>query len=195
MDIFQVQEGKNNNVMFSAPHVYNHARLGVDKRMKQGEPYTDEIVKEVARRAESFAISTIIESLEFDPNFNVEKSNPYKAEIRKIVKSQKIKSLIDIHGLSDSHSYDFGIYFKPRFLKSRQMAFGIAEILNKGKLRGSLFQVLYFRPDGQETISEFCCEKLKIPAVQIEVARYIREDDILRGEFVARLEEFVMQMK
>jgi len=190
MEVLNIVEGKR-PIILSAPHVFAHSRLNLERKLKQGEPWTDEIVREISRQTECFGIYTIGDTLDFDPNFTKELDNPYKAQIRKLVKKQKIKYLIDIHGLSDSHQYDFGIYFKSKFIKSRNLAFKVAEEVNKGILRNSLINVLYFKPDGQETVAEFCCEKLKIPAIQIEIARYIRESDVLRSELISRLSDLV----
>ncbi|MHC1716316.1 MAG: hypothetical protein AB9915_00245 [Candidatus Dojkabacteria bacterium] len=184
---FKVIQGKK-PILFSAPHVYAHRRPRLNMAYKTGEPFTDEIVKDVCNKIQSFGIY-LCEDADYDPNFHTEEDNPYKQEIRKIVKENKIECLVDIHGLKDDNMYDLGIYYPTKFTRSRNLAMKLQASLNKGELRGISISVFRFLDNEQETIGEYVASKLRIPSIQIEVARYIREDENLRDSFVKNLSE------
>jgi N-acetylmuramoyl-L-alanine amidase len=177
-------------VLITAPHVFKHHRLSLDKYWKVGEPWTDYIASEIAKQTDSFALISNTE-LNYDPNFDIETDNPFKKEIHRIVDKYRIKYVIDIHGLSDKHPYDFGIFYKNRFRRSKQLAYDLASILNSGKLKNSLVQILNFYDNSQETIGEFVVANLRIPAIQLEIARYIREDEDLRNAVVSSIVKLI----
>lgn len=186
---FQIIEGKV-PVMLSAPHVYPHRRPTLNGCYKLGEPYTDQIVKEVCANTSCFGIY-LLKECDYDPNYHKEKKNEYKRTVRDIVKERKIERFIDIHGLRDGQDFDIGIYYTTRFNKSLEFAYEIEEKLGKGSLSGINIQTLRFLDNGQETLGEYAASKLRIPAVQIEIARYIREDDDLRNTLIENIGEVV----
>jgi hypothetical protein len=59
------------------------------------------------------------------------------------------------------------------------------------ELRGLNVRIFRFLDNGQETIGEYCASKLRIPSVQIEIARYIRDDEVLRNCFVRNLSQIL----
>ncbi len=177
-------------LLLSASHAHRHKRPNLENRIKQNEPWTKYIAKAIAENTQSSCIYSITKQ-EKDPNYYPIKENPYKKEIKKLVNNNQVKYLIDIHGLSDKHQYDFGIFYLKRFRNSKNFAYEIAENLNQEKLRNCLIHILHFKEDDQETIAEFGSETLKIPSIQIEIARYIREDDVLRENFIKLITEWV----
>lgn len=185
--IFKTITG-NKSVLISAPHVYAHRRPRLNMSYKLGEPLTDHIVEEVCKLSNIFGIMSVNET-DFDPNYHKEKRNPYKQEVRRIVEERKIKYFIDIHGLKDGNNYDLAIYYPTRFWKSRDLAIQLQESLDKGELRGINIAILRFLDNNQETLGEFVTSKLRIPSIQIEVARYIREDASMRNTLVNSLSD------
>jgi hypothetical protein len=180
-----------NPVLLSAPHVYRHYRRNLDRVVKQGEPLTDLIAKQVAINTSSNLISVDMDT-DYDPNYDSEKENEYKRKVRKVVKDSRVQLFIDIHGLSDRHSYDFAIFFPLRYTNSKKIAYRLAQELSVGPLRKSLIMVLNLKDDSQETLTEFSAQKLKIPSIQLEIARYIREDELLRNSVVEGLSRFLL---
>lgn len=160
---------------------------------KLGEPFTDHIVEEVCKLSNIFGIMSVNET-DFDPNYHKEKRNPYKQEVRKIVKEKNIKYFIDIHGLKDGNNYDLAIYYPTRFWKSRDLAIQLQENLDRGELRGINIAILRFLDNNQETLGEFVTSKLRIPSIQIEVARYIREDASMRNTLVNNLSDTLSKL-
>lgn len=188
MKKYEIIEGKS-KFLFSAPHPHPHRRPSLVKKYKGHEKYTDDIVREICRSTHSFGIYTKDE-VDYDPNYH-KKNNPYKREVERIVKENKIKAFVDIHGLSDEHLIDIAIYYKTRFRKSVKLAGDIVKKLNRGKLRGLNIQILRLPENAQETLTELVASDLRVPAVQIEIARYIRKDKELRKIFVENLSEIV----
>jgi hypothetical protein len=176
-------------ILFSAPHVFAHKRPSLVNKYKEHEEYTDRIVKNICKESKGYGIYLTGE-VDYDPNYHKNK-NPYKDEVEKIVHENKIKQFVDIHGLNDEHLVDVAIYYKTRFHKSMRLADEISKLLNIGKLRGLNVQMFRLPENGRETLTEFCASKLRIPSVQIEIARYIRADKELRDCFVDNISKIV----
>lgn len=178
-------------VLLSAPHVFSHRRPSLTMSYKWGENLTDEIVEGICTRTGAWGVIQS-EETPFDPNWHKLKENPYKWVVKDIVEKGNIKSFIDIHGLNDENEYDFGIYYPSRFFKSISLSKEIANVLNQGKLRGSNICIFRLVDDFQETLGEYVADKLRVPSVQIEIARYIREDEELRKEVINNLSSFLV---
>ncbi len=84
-----------------------------------------------------------------------------------------------------------GLYYTTRFSKSLSFAYEIADGLNMGKLSGINIEIFRFLDNGQESLGEFVASRMRVPSVQIEIARYIRSDEELRDNFVKNLSEVV----
>lgn len=158
---------------------------------KWGEALTDTLVEEICTRTGAWGIIQNQET-SFDPNWHKFKDNPYKQAIADIVEKEGIKKFIDIHGLKDDYEYDLGIYYPSKFFKSILLANDISNSLDKGKLKGVSICIFRFQDNLQETLGEYVASKLRVPSVQLEVARYIREDDSLRNLFVNNISTFLV---
>ncbi len=183
----------NNSILFSAPHVFAHRRPSLSSLYKQGEPWTDYIVRNICNESNSSGILSARE-ISYDPNYYKINKNVYKKTVKDLIKEEKIKYFFDIHGLSDDHTYDFGIYYLNRYNNSKDLAYELAKSLNKGSLRNCLVQILNIKKNKAESLTEFTTSKLKVPSLQIEVSRYIREDDILRESLIKNFSEFLLTL-
>ena len=188
MKNFETVQGKL-PILFSAPHSYPHKRPSLVNKYKGHEEYTDDIVRDICKKSKSFGIY-LTDQVEYDPNY-YKNGNEYKKEVQKIVEKNKIKTFIDIHGLNEDHMLDVAIYYKTRFHKSLRLAKEVSELLNRGKLKGLNTQIFRFPENGGETLTEFCASKLRIPSVQIEITKYIREDNDLRDSFIENISDIV----
>ncbi len=175
-------------ILLSAPHVYAHRRPRLSMAYKIGEPLTDIIVEEVCKKTKSFGVVLTDES-DMDYNYHKEKSNPYKKEIREIVEKENIKYFIDIHGLKDGNNYDIAIYYPSKFFNSIELSKKVKEGLPKRVLRGSNIPIFRLPEGTQESLALFSASELRVPSIQIEVARYIREKKELRDAFIQNLSE------
>ncbi len=178
-------------VLLSAPHAHSHKRPSLTMSYKWGEEYTDRIVEEICLRTAGWGVIQNKET-DYDPNWYKIKNNPYKSTIADIISKEKVTKFIDIHGLSDEYDYDFGIYYPSKFNKSIALANDISLAINKGKLRGINICIFRFPDSLQESLGEYVADKLRVPSVQIEIARYIREDEKLRNVFVQNVSSFLL---
>jgi hypothetical protein len=188
METFNTIDGKT-KYLFSAPHPYPHRRPSLARKYKEREEYTDDIVKAICKKTKAFGIYTK-DQVDYDPNYH-RKNNPYKKEVEKIVNENKIEQFVDIHGLSDEHMIDIAIYYKSRFSNSIKLAKKVMKSLNQGQLKGLNIQIFRLPENRQESLTEFSASTLRVPAVQIEIARYIRKDQELREEFVKNLADII----
>lgn len=186
-----IVKGKN-PILFSAPHSFRHKRKSMTGTYKAPEPWTDYIARNVADGLGASVI-TAREDMEYDPNYDQLEKNEYKAEVSKLV-GDDIKYFVDFHGLSDAHSFDLGIWHQMRYGNSKKLAFDLADAVSNDALRGGLMQIFHFRNDSQETLGEYVVRNHKVPTVQIEIARYIREDDALREALIENLVSFFSQL-
>lgn len=178
-------------VCISAPHVYPHRRPSLTMSYKWGEQFTDRIVEDVTVRTAAWGVIQNQETA-YDPNWHKLKDNPYKSKVADIIQKEKIKKFIDIHGLRDEYKYDIGIYYPTKFFNSILLANDISKAIDMGKLRGINICIFRCPDDLQETLGEYVADKLRVPSVQLEIARYIREDDKLRGELVRNISSFLI---
>ncbi len=190
---FNVIEG-NKKILISAAHAYPHKRPALTCGYKGAEEYTDQITKDLCSNLSCFGIY-LTSDCEYDPNYHKLKRNEYKQKITDIVKQNGIQRVIDIHGLRDYSRYDVGIYYTTRFRRSIEFAQRIAEGLDKGALKGINIGIFRFYDNEQESIGEYVASQLRIPAIQIEIERYIRKDDQLKKEFVNNLVKVLEQEK
>lgn len=186
---FKVIEGTN-PVLLSAPHAFSHRRPSLTLSYKLAEPWTDEIVKEICMNTGCWGIF-LTDECDFDPNYHPLKSNPYKQELVNIIKENKILKFLDIHGLNNENEFDVGVFYPSRFLKSINLSREICDSIDRGPLKGISTCVFRFNSNDHETLGEFVASRLRVPSIQIEIAKYIREKDILRNSFIENLSEYL----
>ena len=175
-------------ILISAPHAYPHKRPNLTQSYKPAEVWTDYISEQLALKTGAWAIFTT-DLMNYDPNYHPFEKNEYKQAIAHIMGKHNIAYFIDLHGLSNQHPYDIGSYYAPRFTRSRKLAEDIQTILDSGKLKGLNFKTLNFLDNDQETLGEYVVKTLEVPSVQLELARYIRDDSDLRLGLIENLVE------
>ncbi len=189
---FKVIEGKN-KILLSAPHAFNHYRSNINQVYKAAEPVTDDIVRRTAANVDCYAIFTTQE-MDYDPNSTAELLNIYQKEAERVLKEEKIKYFIDLHGLSDKYDYDIAIFYPFRFSKSQKLADKMKASLMENMERYLNIQILNFPAEQDNTLSINFSTKLRTPSIQIEVAKYIREDDFLLEKFTQALEKSLVSL-
>lgn len=185
MNLFDVVGG-DMNLLLSAPHAYDHRRPSLSASIKQAEPWTDHMVRVASADLNSHGIVQKT-PCSYDPNYHKEDDNPYKRQVRELIKKNKVKYFLDLHGLSDQNNYDVAIYYPIRYMRSRRLADGLASALDRKELKGLTIHIYNFPDRLQESLSEFVAKELGVPGVQIEIARYIREDRDLRDAITKNL--------
>lgn len=180
----------NSPYLISAPHVHIHKRPNLTGTYRTEEVLTDRICIDICKEVGASGIY-LTGDVDYDPNFHKFTANEYKQKVRDIVRGEKKEIFLDIHGLSEDHQYDIGIYYLSHFGKSKSMAKELRRFLDSGELKDISIQIFRFFDNDQETLSEFAASKLRIPALQIEVAKYIREDEVLRNALVKNIVNFL----
>lgn len=164
---YQIIKGKI-PVIISAPHSKKHLRAGYSKRKpKPNEINTANIVKILCKKTNCWGIFST-KNLIKDPNWY--KKSDYKEAIKKLVKEQKIKLLIDIHGAKKESDFLIECF---SLLKDNQLK-KLIKILKKNGFPQDLILQKPFKDYKQETIAEFSSKKLKINSVQLELNKKIR---------------------
>lgn len=190
--LFEKLDGSG-NLLITAPHLNPHRRPNLSGALKQGEDHTDYIVRSVCDQTDNVGLIAKDVS-EYDPNYHPKTNNPFKDEVRSISKDRQLSGLIDIHGLSDAYKFDMAIFYERGFRNSRDLAYKIAQGFNKDKMRGLLIHILYFKDSEGESISQYAATELKVPAVQVEISRYIRDNEKLRENLIKNLSKTIQTL-
>ncbi|HQG57630.1 MAG TPA: hypothetical protein PLX79_01505 [Candidatus Dojkabacteria bacterium] len=177
-------------VLFSAPHNFRHFRPNLDNKIKMLEENTTKLVEDLCSKTSAWGIFSI-DDLDYDPNYDSEKNNPYKSEIRQLYNAVKFSYLIDIHGILDNDRYDLNILYKRGFPRSAQLAYDVKKSIERQNLLGCNIVINNFIFDNGESISDFVCNKLRFPAIQLEISKSIRDDSVLYDQLINNLSLFV----
>jgi hypothetical protein len=164
-------------VLLSAPHGSVHMRLG---ELKQEDEYTSGFARLMAEITNAHVIYTRRKS-DTDPNWYPD--IPYKHLLQKIVETEKIRFVLDIHGASEQRT--FGIALGTMYGKScpQQREVIIYQLESHGfnqRAKDPLSRLDVDRTFsavgqvGQETVTRFVSERLGVPAAQLELHPSLR---------------------
>ena len=166
-------------VLVSAPHACMHRRNGIDKMQ---EEYTGALALYLAESCHCSAIA-ISHKISEDPNWD--ETSDYKTAVRSLVQENKIKFLIDLHGMSIKNNMGVAIgtikgracaaeSVVPHFIDSGFVCDEDASqpkqtwrslVIDHPKFTGGLVN---------QTLTRFASEKLDIQAVQVELSPEVR---------------------
>ncbi|MFA5780440.1 MAG: hypothetical protein WC947_09940 [Elusimicrobiota bacterium] len=157
-------------VLLSAPHATQHIR---DDREKGRDVLTGAIVRVLQELTDCYAIYTTHKT-RFDPNWYDDTS--YKEEIRKLIETENIIVVLDIHGAAERRPFevDFGTMYGDSLLGEDYLLDKLILLLNKNDIRDLSFN--FFSAQGQRTTTCFVAD-YGTPAVQIEINRKLRGKD------------------
>jgi len=167
-------------VLISAPHACMHRRNGIDKMQ---EEYTGALALYIAESCHCNAIA-ISHKISEDPNWD--ETSEYKTAVKSLVQENKIKFLIDLHGMSIKNNMGVAIgtikgrsceaeWVVPHFTNS---GFELSDknvnppkqawrslVIDHPKFTGGLVN---------HTLTRFASEELGIQAIQIELSPEVR---------------------
>lgn len=155
-------------ILVSAPHSVRHCR---HKKIKMSDQYTGSIVYLLNQLTGCHAIA-VTKLYGGDPNADF--PCLFKERIAEIVRREKVKFVLDIHGAARERDFDvdFGtdngrtLLARPSMLQILErnfQAFGLSELSNN-----------HFAASGPNTIANFVARELNIPAVQVEINKQYR---------------------
>lgn len=163
-------------ILLSAPHGAAHQRNG---RLKAEDDFTAGMVRLVAEQTGAHALYLRYRS-STDANFDA--GAPFKQFLAGVIRRNRIRFVLDVHGAAAYR--DFGLALgtlngtscprEYRLILSVLQRFGIQE--NGPWLRRLDLDETFpaVGGEGQETITRFVSQRLRVPAAQFEINAYLR---------------------
>ena len=157
---FRVIKG-NIPVIISAPHSVKQLREG---RVKGAEYQTGAIASILSEETSCFAIYKTYNNQD-DANYDME-NNEYKEEIKKIIKENDIRILLDIHGAKDEHNFDIdlGTAYGENINNNIEILKRLKNYFKKYKIE-NVTENKTFKADSIRTISKYINKETKIQCI------------------------------
>ena len=121
----------------------------------------------------------------WDPNYDENEDSEYKQALAKYIKENDIKFLIDLHGCWSfrDFSIELGTWWKwnPNLLWNEKILKTIIESLNNSlksyikHTKKPITENTIFSAGRETTVSSFISNECKIPAIQIEINKKLRD--------------------
>ena len=123
----------------------------------------------------------------WDPNFDKNNNSEYKQRLAKYIKENDIKFLIDLHGCRSfrDFSIELGTWgdWNPNLLWNEKILKTVVESLNNSMksyiqhTKKPITQNTLFLAGKETTVSNFISKECKIPTIQIEINKELRDMD------------------
>jgi hypothetical protein len=174
-------KNRKSPIIISAPHGARTKRDNKDEFWHEEDEYTAGIARLLGEICGVSVIAMVARSDTYDPNYYDEKKPEYKKELAEIIKADKIKYVIDLHGaafnsnsLASTQLVDLGLGKDNDYLDEahQEKLVSLIEtqlgdnVTYRNKKPG-------FPAAGKGTIANFC-NKLGIATVQIEMKSQVR---------------------
>ena len=186
---FRVIKG-NIPVIISAPHSVKQLREG---RVKGAEYQTGAIASILSEETSCFAIYKTYNNQD-DANYDIE-NNEYKEEIKKIIKENDIRILLDIHGAKDEHNFDIdlGTAYGENINNNIEILYKLKSYFKKYNI-DNVTENKIFKADSIRTISKYINKETKIQCIQLEISwKYRNLDNLDNIERLTKsLKEFIL---
>ena len=160
-------------VIFSAPHAAPQTR---EWERKPCDEFTWEIVRQLCHKTWAYGIIRI-ENFDDDPNYyNEWLSLDFKNEIVYLMKKNWIKYWFDIHGCKDDlwFSIDIWTNYWENINQNLDFLTNVQKKLSNDFWRVTIDEMFY--ADKKENVSTYISHETKIPYVQLETCRTLREN-------------------
>lgn len=184
--IFKILKNKS-KIMISAPHSVKHIR---EWEILSQDLFTWWLALYLWKRLTLSVIYSTSYKI-WDPNFDENKKSEYKQALAKYIKENNIKLLIDLHGCWSFRDFSVeigtGWEWNPNLLWRLDILNIIEKILNDslksyiqhtGK---SITKNTVFSASRKTTVSAFISKECKIPTIQIEINKELRDMDNLKN--------------
>ncbi len=162
---FSIYKGTS-KIMLSASHAHYHIR---NDHHKVREYHTDSLVKVLHLLTNCHIIFTTSDG----EDYNHTKENIYKEELKKYIKENGIKFLIDIHGLEydDDRDFEIGVNKYENINGNINLINKIYKRLSKFKKKVTIDTKFLART---KTISYYINKETNIPTMQLEIGKNYR---------------------
>jgi len=166
-------------VLVTAPHASVHKRMG---KLKRQEFYTGALSVMLHTLTGCHALYTN-RLMESDPNYYDD--SPFKTKLSELVMTNDVKCLIDLHGTGAEREHDVypGAGVAKEFLLERN------NFLDELERTASLNEISVggldvFPAAKQMTVSKYAARVLRVPSIQLEINRRLREPERMPDEFI-----------
>lgn len=159
----KIIKGKE-KIILSAPHSVLHMR---ENAIRPKEIRTADIVKKLATKRKVYSIYKIKNE---NNDANWDEKCEYKETLKKIIESEKIKALIDIHGMASFREQDIciGINAGKNIYGKHKLVQYMINIFNKYGFKNVTIDEP-FGAKNENCVSTYIAKKCKIPTFQIEI--------------------------
>ena len=183
---FRILKNKS-KIMISAPHSVNHIR---EWEILVQDLLTWWLVLYLGNRLNLPVIYSTSYKV-WDPNFDKNSESEYKQTLAKYIKENDIKFLIDLHGCRSfrDFSIELGTWWEwnPNLLWNGKILKAIVKSLN-GSLKSyiqhtkkAITENTIFSAGRETTVSSFISNECKIPTIQIEINKELRDMDNIQN--------------
>ena len=159
----RIIKGKE-KVILSAPHSVLHIR---EDSIRPRETRTGDIVKKLSTRCKVYSIYKI--KNEYN-DANWDEKCKYKETLKKVIENEKIKALIDIHGMAAYREQDIciGINDGKNIYGKDKLVEYMINTFNKYGFKNVTIDKP-FAAKNENCVSTYIAKKCKIPTFQIEI--------------------------
>ncbi len=177
---FKILENKS-KIMISAPHSVKHIR---EWEILPQDLLTWWLALYLRKRLNIPVIYSTLYKV-WDPNFDENKNSEYKQALAKYIKENDIKFLIDLHGCWSFRNFSIELWtwweWNPNLLWRLDILNTVEKSLNdslKSYVKHtwkSITKNTNFPASRETTISSFISKECKIPTIQIEINKELRD--------------------
>lgn len=163
-----------NPILISCPHAVNHPRNG---KLKLADTFTGPIGIQLAELTKSYAL-IYARTTDEDPNYD--NDGPYKKRLAGIVRANRLKFVLDVHGISRTRPMQIAI----GTAQGRTVGHDhqLIDSFTASLRRAGFTRILVDEPNLYDasrpaTITSHSWRELRIPALQIEIQRDFRDPE------------------
>jgi hypothetical protein len=167
-------------ILLSAPHGARTYRNTPDEEWHEEDEYTAAMALLLSELCGTSVIATIWLTDNSDPNYHGEARSAYKQAVRKIVSTENIRWVIDLHGASQgtdrmepNHLVDLGTRRELKSFPDAQLT-QLHEFLESRLGEAIVSHNGFPAKENGRSITAFCHGELKLHAIQIEMKPAVR---------------------
>ena len=175
-------------ILFSAPHTIYQFRE--DGTIKLSEPYTKAISLYLNKYYNTYSI---IKNKDTGIDSNKDNYDKYNVELRRLIKDNNIKLVIDLHGASRERNFDieFGT------LNNLSADFSTIKELEEAFKENGISNIAHNEPFKGGAITQGIYALDDVDVIQIEINRMYRDENNIEllQKIIQSLEKFINQYK